>query len=123
MATIISQSISDVEMERLKHDIYDINNSSNPLSLWVSGSITGKINNCYKRIQSEWIPKLIADSSVNAISASRDEFGVNTIYNTSLSIGKMNEDKTGYYAVAAETKDVILIEKEWAEKILSFITK
>jgi hypothetical protein len=35
----------------------------------------------------------------------------------------MNEDKTGYYAVAAETKDVILIEKEWAEKILSFITK
>ena len=82
MATIISQSISDVEMERLKHDIYDINNSSNPLSLWVSGSITGKINNCYKRIQSEWIPKLIADSSVNAISASRDEF-VNQVINRS----------------------------------------
>ena len=69
-------------MEILKHDIYDINNSSNPLSLWVSGSITGKINNCYKRIQSEWIPKLIADSSVNAISASRDEF-VNQVINRS----------------------------------------
>ena len=82
MATIISQSISDVEMEILKHDIYDINNSSKPLSLWVSGSITGKINNCYKRIQSEWIPKLIADSSVNAISASRDEF-VNQVINRS----------------------------------------
>ena len=82
MATIISQSISDVEMEILKHDIYDINNSDNPLSLWVSGSITGKINNCYKRIQSEWIPKLIADSSVNAISASRDEF-VNQVINRS----------------------------------------
>ena len=82
MATIISQSISDVEMEILKHDIYDINNSSNPLSLWVSGSITGKINNCYKRMQSEWIPKLIADSSVNAISASRDEF-VNQVINRS----------------------------------------
>ena len=82
MATIISQSISDVEMEILKHDIYDINNSSNPLSLWVSGSITGKINNCYKRIQSEWIPKLIADSSVSAISASRDDF-VNQVINRS----------------------------------------
>jgi len=82
MATIISQSISDIEMEILKHDIYDINNSSNPLSLWVSGSITGKINNCYKRMQSEWIPKLIADSSVNAISASRDEF-VNQVINHS----------------------------------------
>ena len=82
MATIISQSISDIEMEILKHDIYDINNSSNPLSLWVSGSITGKINNCYKRMQSEWIPKLIADSSVNAISASRDDF-VNQVINRS----------------------------------------
>ena len=82
MTTIISQSISDVEMEILKHDIYDINNSSNPLSLWVSGSITGKINNCYKRMQSEWIPKLIANSSVNAISASRDEF-VNQVINRS----------------------------------------
>ena len=82
MATIISQSISDIEMEILKHDIYDENNESNPLSLWVSGSITGKINNCYKRMQSEWIPKLIADSSVAAISASRDDF-VNQVINRS----------------------------------------
>ena len=82
MATIISQSISDIEMEILKHDIYDENNESNPLSLWVSGSITGKINNCYKRMQSEWIPKLMADSSVNAISASRDDF-VNQVINRS----------------------------------------
>ena len=82
MTTIISQSISDIEMEILKNDIYDKDNESNPLSLWVSGSITGKINNCYKRMQSEWIPKLIADSSVNAISASRDEF-VNQVINRS----------------------------------------
>ena len=82
MATIISQSISDIEMEILKYNIYDTDNESNPLSLWVSGSITGKINNCYKRMQSEWIPKLIADSSVNAISASRDEF-VNQVINRS----------------------------------------
>lgn len=74
MTTIISQSISDVEMDILKHDIYDKDNESNPLSLWVSGSITGKINNCYKRMQSEWIPKLIEDSAVSAISASRDDF-------------------------------------------------
>ena len=82
MTTIISQSISDIEMEILKHDIYDKNNENNPLSLWVSGSITGKINNCYKRMQSEWIPKLMADSSVAAISASRDDF-VNQVINRS----------------------------------------
>ena len=82
MATIISQSISDIEMEILKHDIYDKDNESNPLSLWVSGSIRGKVNNCYKRMQSEWIPKLMADSSVAAISASRDDF-VNQVINRS----------------------------------------
>ena len=82
MATIISQSISDIEMEILKHDIYDENNENNPLSLWISGSIRGKVNNCYKRMQSEWIPKLMADSSVMAISASRDDF-VNQVINRS----------------------------------------
>tara|TARA_X000001382_G_C3141357_1_gene169707 strand:+ start:546 stop:839 length:294 start_codon:yes stop_codon:yes gene_type:complete len=82
MTTIISQSISDVEMNILKHDIYDIDNESNPLSLWVSNAITGKVNNCYKRMQSEWIPKLMADSNVVAISASRDDF-VNQVINRS----------------------------------------
>jgi len=57
---------------------------------------------------------------VDIKTVSKDQFGVNTIYNTSLSIGNLNEDQTGYFAVAAETKDVILIEKEWADKILSF---
>lgn len=50
---------------------------------------------------------------------SKDEFGTNLIYNTSISIGALSEDNSGYYAVAKETKDVILIEKLWAEKILS----
>ena len=80
MATIISQSISDIDMEILKYDIYDKDNESNPMSLWVSDAITGKVNNCYKRMQSEWIPKLMADSSVAAISASRDDF-VNQVIN------------------------------------------
>ena len=74
MATVISQSISDMEMRILEYNIYDESNKDNPLSFWVSGSITGKINNCYKRMQTEWIPKLMADSSVSAISASKDDF-------------------------------------------------
>jgi len=57
---------------------------------------------------------------VDVKTVTKDQYGVNTLYNTSLSIGKLNEDQTGYFAVAAETKDVILIEKEWADKILSF---
>ena len=55
---------------------------------------------------------------VDIKTISRDASGTNTIYNTSISIGKLNEDKTGYFSVAKETKDVILTEKEWTEKIL-----
>jgi len=80
MATTISQSISDTEMEILKYSIYDKNNENNPLSHWVSGSIVGKLNNCYKRMQSEWIPKLMDDSNINAISASKEDF-VNQVVN------------------------------------------
>ncbi len=57
---------------------------------------------------------------VDIKTISKDQYGVNTLYNTSISIGDLNEEKTGYFAVAAETKDVILIEKVWADKILSF---
>ena len=49
----------------------------------------------------------------------KDEFGTNLIYNTSISIGSLSDDNSGYYAVAKETKDVILINKLWTEKILS----
>ena len=50
---------------------------------------------------------------------SKDQYGTNLIYNTSISIGSLNEDNSGYYAVAKETKDVILTDKIWTDKILS----
>ena len=37
-----------------------------------------------------------------------------------MSIGNITEDKTGYYVVAKETKDVIVVEKKWGDKTLSF---
>ena len=49
----------------------------------------------------------------------RYKYGTNLIYNTSISIGSLNEDNSGYYAVAKETKDVILTDKIWTDKILS----
>ena len=49
---------------------------------------------------------------------SRDEAGTNTIYNTSISIGKLSEDQSGYFSVVKETKDVVLTERYWTEKVL-----
>ena len=74
MATIVSQSISDTDMLILKYDIYDENNENNPVTKWVDGALTGKVNNCYKRMKTQWVPILMDDVNVSAISASKDDF-------------------------------------------------
>ena len=80
MATVISQSISDVDMELLKYQIWDENNENNPADLWSKSSLTGKLNACYLNMKSQWVPILMDDPSISAISASKDEF-VNQVIN------------------------------------------
>jgi len=74
MATIVSQSISDVDMDILRYRIYDADNENNPASKWLQGSLQGKINQAYKSMKSEWVPILMDDPNVSAISASEEEF-------------------------------------------------
>ena len=74
MSTIISQSISDTDMELLKYRIWDENNENNPATKWVEEALEGKINQAYKTMKTEWVPKLMEDSNVNAISASKEDF-------------------------------------------------
>ena len=67
MALNISGSISDTDEKLLLNDLLGIQD-------WVDGALAGKINNCWKRFQTEWTTKLLNDESVSAISASREEF-------------------------------------------------
>ena len=67
MALNVSGSISDTDEKLLLNDLLGIQD-------WVDDALTGKINNCWKRFQSEWTTKLLNDESVSAISASREEF-------------------------------------------------
>ena len=67
MALNVSGSISDTDEKLLLNDLLGIQD-------WVDGALTGKINNCWKRFQTEWTTKLLNDESVSAISASREEF-------------------------------------------------
>ena len=39
--------VDDTQQTILKNDLLDINT-------WVQDAMTGKINNCWKRMQSEW---------------------------------------------------------------------
>ena len=67
MALNVSGSISNTDEKLLLNDLLGIQD-------WVDGALTGKINNCWKRFKTEWTTRLLDDSSVLAISASKAEF-------------------------------------------------
>ena len=67
MALNVSGSISDTDEKLLLNDLLGIQD-------WVDGALTGKINNCWKKFQTEWTTKLLNDETVTAISASKSDF-------------------------------------------------
>ena len=48
--------VDDTQQAMLNNYLVDINE-------WVQSAMTGKINNCWKRMQREWTDKLMNDSS------------------------------------------------------------
>ena len=63
---IKKRTLTTTEEAVLKNDLLDIQD-------WVDGAINGKVNNCKKRMITEWMPKLYADESVSSIPATEDE--------------------------------------------------
>ena len=63
---IAKRTLTSTEETVLKNDLLDIQD-------WVTKAIDGKVNNCKKRMISEWTPKLMADDSVDSIPADEDK--------------------------------------------------
>jgi hypothetical protein len=64
----IKVEVDDNQQAILNNDLLDINE-------WVQSAITGKINNCWKRMQREWTDKLMNDSSfTDPIPSNQAEF-------------------------------------------------
>jgi hypothetical protein len=60
--------VDDTDQSILKNDLLDINS-------WVQSAMTGKINNCWKRMQQEWTTKLIEDNSfTDSIPSNKADF-------------------------------------------------
>ena len=67
MATITIE-ISSTDETVLKNDIANIDT-------WVQDAVSGKINNCWKRMQKEWTEKLMDDDSfTDPIPSNKDDF-------------------------------------------------
>ena len=69
MATLtITVTVDDTNQAVLLNDIINIDT-------WVQSAVTGKINNCWKRMQSEWTTKLMNDDSfTDSIPSNKADF-------------------------------------------------
>jgi len=55
-------SLTDLQQNILKNDLYsDADNAG--LDSWIQDAVDGKINSCWKRMQSEWTTKIMNDDS------------------------------------------------------------
>ena len=64
----ITVKVSDTDQTILKNDLLDID-------AWVQDAMTGKINNCWKRMQTEWTDKLMNDESfTDSIPSNKADF-------------------------------------------------
>ena len=60
--------VDDTDQTVLKNDLLDID-------AWVQEAMTGKINNCWKRMQTEWTTKLMNDESfTDSIPSNKADF-------------------------------------------------
>jgi len=60
-------TISTADETALNNDLLDIDT-------WIQDAVTGKINNCKKRMINTWRPIIFADDSVATIPANDDDF-------------------------------------------------
>jgi len=69
MATItLTIEVTDTEQAVMLNDLTNIND-------WVQAAVTGKKNNCWKRMQSEWTTKLMNDDSfTDSIPSNQADF-------------------------------------------------
>ena len=69
MATLtITVEVTDTEQAIMLNDLLSIDS-------WVQDAVTGKKNNCWKRMQQEWTTKLMNDDSfTDAIPSNQADF-------------------------------------------------
>ena len=68
-------TLTDLQQKILSNDLYNDTSDNAGVDAWIDGAITGKINNCWKRMQQEWTTKLMNDDSfTDAIPSNQADF-------------------------------------------------
>ena len=67
-------TLTDDQQKILAIDLYTDTDMAG-LDAWIAGAVTGKINNCWTRMQQEWTTKLMEDDSfTDSIPSNQADF-------------------------------------------------
>ena len=67
-------TLTDLEQKILSNDLYNDTDNAG-LDAWIQEAVNGKINNCWKRFQTEWTTKLMNDALfTDSIPSNQAEF-------------------------------------------------
>ena len=67
-------TLTDLQQQILSNDLYNDTDNAG-IDEWIDAAITGKINNCWKRMQQEWTTKLMNDDSfTDSIPSNQADF-------------------------------------------------
>jgi len=67
-------TLTDLQQKILSNDLYNDTDNAG-VDAWIDSAITGKINNCWKRMQQEWTTKLMNDDSfTDSIPSNQADF-------------------------------------------------
>ena len=67
-------TLTDDQQKILSNDLYN-DTDNKGLDAWIAAAVTGKINNCWQRMQREWTTKLMEDESfTDAIPSNQADF-------------------------------------------------
>ena len=71
-------SLTDVQQKILSNDLYNDTDNAG-IDSWIQGATDGKLNSCWKRMQSEWTTNLMNDDSFTAPIPSNQADFVNLV--------------------------------------------
>ena len=67
-------TLTEDQQKILSNDLYTDTDMAG-LDAWIAGAVTGKINNCWTRMQQEWTTKLMEDESfTDSIPSNQSDF-------------------------------------------------
>ena len=67
-------TLTDLQQKILSNDLYNDTDNAG-IDTWIQGAMDGKLNNCWKRFQTEWTTKLMNDDSfTDALPSNQADF-------------------------------------------------